>query len=39
MTPRDVDELSAEERRALERYMVAELTERKRQAERARRRR
>lgn len=37
MTPREVDELSADEYRAFERYMSAELRERRRQAERARR--
>jgi hypothetical protein len=37
MTPRDVDALSPDEYRAFHRYMAAELRERKRQADRARR--
>ena len=37
MTPRDVDALAPEEYTALRRYMDAELRERKRQADRARR--
>lgn len=37
MTPREVDEMSADEYRAFRRYMVAELRERKRAADRARR--
>jgi len=37
MTPRDVDAMAPDERRAFERYMTMELRERRRAAERARR--
>jgi len=39
MSPREVDELSGDERAALDRYMRRWLREQKRQAEKARRRR